>query len=284
MDIKLLKTDILSNNIPNFLIFEIYEYALAKQYIEYISNTINKSIKFYYSAKEVIYDIETNLKEDYLYIIYNDKNVTNDGYIVEKLILSNKNIIVCFEQINGSHQFPFIDKKSDFYKKYKNYIVTFKKLDNYTLLAYAEKLCKNNKCSIEQEKLIKLIEYCNNDLNILLNELNKIFILGQENSNILTQYLLDEGFIDYRETNIFDFINLILNKDKRAFEYNLRINESPVNILINLFNMSKKRLISSRNLVYKDIMKLSYKLYCGILDGSLDSSYVINYLLLRLFE
>jgi hypothetical protein len=117
-----------------------------------------------------------------------------------------------------------------------------------------------------------------------LNELDKIFILEQENSNVLTQYLLDEGFIDYRETNIFDFINLILNKDKRAFEYNLRINESPVNILINLFNMSKKRLFTSRNLFYKDIMKLSYKLYCGILDGTINSSYVIEYLLLRLFE
>ena len=69
MDIKLLKTDILSNNIPNFLIFEVYEYALAEQYIDYISSTINKPIKLYYSSKEVIYDIETNLKEDYLYII-----------------------------------------------------------------------------------------------------------------------------------------------------------------------------------------------------------------------
>lgn len=275
MDIKLLKTDILSNNIPNFLIFEVYEYALAKQYIEYISNTINKPSKFYYSAKEVIYDIETNLKEDNLYIIYNDKSITIDNTLINKLINSKRNIIVYYSEL---------DKRSTFYKNNKQYIVEFKKLDSYTLLAYANKLCKDKKCSIDQEKLMKLIEYCNNDLNILLNELDKIFILEQENSNILTQYLLDEGFIDYRETNIFDFINLILNKDKRAFEYNLRINESPVNILINLFNMSKKRLFISRNLFYKDIMKLSYKLYCGILDGTINSSYVIEYLLLRLFE
>lgn len=274
MDIKLLKTDILSNNIPNFLIFEVYEYALAEQYIDYISSTINKPIKLYYSSKEVIYDIETNLKEDYLYIIYNDKSVISDEDIVKALINSKKNIIVYYTEL---------DKRSSFYKNNKNYIVEFKKLDKNTLLAYAIKLCKDKKCSIDQGKLITLIEYCNNDLGILINELDKIFTLEQENSNVLTKYLLEEGFIDYRETNIFDFINLILNKDKKAFEYYLRINESPVNILINLFNISKKRFISSRNLFYKDVMKLSYNLYCRILSGTIDSSYSIKYLMLKVF-
>ena len=274
MDIKLLKTDILSNNIPNFLIFEVYEYALAEQYIDYISSTINKPIKLYYSSKEVIYDIETNLKEDYLYIIYNDKSVISDEDIVKALINSKRNIIVYYTEL---------DKRSSFYKNNKNYIVEFKKLDKNTLLAYAIKLCKDKKCSIDQGKLITLIEYCNNDLGILINELDKIFTLEQENSNVLTKYLLEEGFIDYRETNIFDFINLILNKDKKAFEYYLRINESPVNILINLFNISKKRFISSRNLFYKDVMKLSYNLYCRILSGTIDSSYSIKYLMLKVF-
>ena len=274
MDIKLLKTDILSNNIPNFLIFEVYEYALAEQYIDYISSTINKPIKLYYSSKEAIYDIETNLKEDYLYIIYNDKSVISDEDIVKALINSKRNIIVYYTEL---------DKRSSFYKNNKNYIVEFKKLDKNTLLAYAIKLCKDKKCSIDQGKLITLIEYCNNDLGILINELDKIFTLEQENSNVLTKYLLEEGFIDYRETNIFDFINLILNKDKKAFEYYLRINESPVNILINLFNISKKRFISSRNLFYKDVMKLSYNLYCRILSGTIDSSYSIKYLMLKVF-
>lgn len=274
MNIKLLKTDILSNNIPNFLIFEVYEYALAKQYIDYISSTLNKPIKLYYSSKEVIYDIETNLKEDNLYVIYNDKNVTIDDTLVDKLINSKRNIIIYYTEL---------DRRSSFYKNNKNYIVEFKKLDKDTLLAYAIKLCKDKKCSIDQDKLVTLIEYCNNDLGTLINELDKIFTLEQENSNVLTKYLLEEGFIDYRETNIFDFINLILNKDKKAFEYYLRINESPVNILINLFNISKKRFISSRNLFYKDVMKLSYNLYCRILSGTIDSSYSIKYLMLKVF-
>lgn len=275
MDIKLLKTDILSNNIPNFLIFEVYEYFLAKQYVDSISSTINKPIRFYHTAKEVIYDIESDIKEDCLYVVYNDKSVFDDNNVLVKIIDSNKNVILYYTGLDSS---------SSFYRENEKSIVVFKKLNTYTLLAYAEKLCRDKKCSISQEKLIKLIDYCNNDLSILIHELDKIFILEQENSNVLTQYLLDEGFIDYRETNIFDFINLILNKDRKAFDYYLRVTDSPVTILINIFNMSKNRLSSSRNLFYKDVMKLSYKIYCGILDGTFDSSYAINYLLLRIFE
>lgn len=274
MDIKLLKSDILCNNIPNFLIFNIEEYFLAKQYIEYISNTINKQAKYYFNYKEALYDIETNIKEDFLYIIYNDENLLKNFEYQDFSCYTDKNIILYFSNL---------DKKSSFYKKFEKYIVNFKKLDKNTLLAYAIKQCKVNKCSINQDKLIKLIEYCDNDLNILLNELDKIFILEQENSNILVDYLLDNNFIDYRETNLFDFINLILNRDIRAFEYFYRINESPITFLINMFNMSKKRLFSTRNLFYKDIMKLCYKVYCDILDGTFNSSYAISYIIMRIF-
>ena len=273
MDIKLLKSDILSNNIPNFLIFNVKEYSLAKQYIEYISNTVNKQSKYYFSYKEALYDMETNIKEDFLYIIYNDNSLIK-SYDSLNLSLYNKNIIIYFSDI---------DKSSNFYKKFEKYIVNFDKLDNNTLLAYALRLCKNNKCLIDQEKLIKLIEYCNNDLSILLNELDKIFILEQENSNVLVQYLLDNGSIDYRETNVFDFINLILNRDIKAFEYFNRINESPITFLINMFNMSKRKLFSTRNLFYKDIMKLCYGIYCGIIDGTFNASYAISYILMRIF-
>lgn len=276
MDIKLLKSDILSNNIPNFLIFNVEEYLLAKQYIDYISTTINRQVRYYSNSKEALYDIETNLKEDFLYIIYEDRNILSktDEYF-SKFKCSNRNIILYYNSL---------DKKSDFYKNNELYIVDFKKLDRKTLIAYAMKQFKIHRCTLNQDKLEKLIEYCNNDLNILSNELDKIFILEQENINVLVDYLLDNGFIDYRETNVFDFINLILNKDRKAFEYFNRIDESPVTFLINMFNMSKKRFISTRNLYYKDLMKLCYNVYCGVLDGTFGASYAISYILMRVFS
>lgn len=274
MEIKLLKSSILSNNIPNFLIFITEEQALSKQYIESMTNTLNKAFKYYSSAKEVIYDIETNLREDYLYIISNDKNLLHDKDLLGTLISSRRNVIVCFDEL---------DKSSDFYKSNKDYIVDFKKLDKYTLLAYAQKLCKAHKCRINQEKLITLIDYCNCDLGVLLNELDKIFLLEQENSNILVDYLLNNGFVDYRGASIFKFIDMALNKDINAFNYLSRLDDSPVSIVFNMYNIAKKRLLSTKNTFYGKVMQLCYKIYNGIIDGTLGADYAIKYLLMRLY-
>ena len=73
----LLKSDILSNNIPKFLIFVEEEQALAKQYLTTISKTLNKECKYYDTADNVIYDIQTDIKSDCIYVILNDKNLLN---------------------------------------------------------------------------------------------------------------------------------------------------------------------------------------------------------------
>lgn len=274
MDIKLLKSSILSNSIPDFLVFLTEEPALSKQYIESIASTLNKAFKYYNSTREVIYDVTTNLREDYLYIISNDKDLLSNQDLVDALIDLKRNVIVCFDSL---------DKSSNFYKANKNFIVEFKKLDEHTLLAYAQKLCKTHKCNINQDKLVTLIAYCNCDLGVLLNELDKIFLLEQENSNVLVDYLLNNGFVDYRDSSIFEFINMVLNKDPEAFNYLFRLNDSPVSIVFNMYNMAKKRLLSSKNTFYGMVMQLCHDAYNGIIDGTLGADYAIKYLLMRLY-
>ena len=275
MDIKLLKSSILSNSVPDFLVFITEEPALSRQYIESIASTLNKAFKYYNSAREVIYDMTTNLREDYLYVVSNDKDLLSNQDLVDALVDLRRNVIICFDSL---------DKSSNFYKVNKNFVVEFKKLDEHTLLAYAQKLCKTHKCNINQDKLITLIEYCRCDLGVLLNELDKIFLLEQENSNVLVDYLLNNGFVDYRDSNIFEFINMVLNKDPAAFDYLLRLNDSPVSIVFNMYNMAKKRLLSSKNTFYGTVMQLCHSVYSGIIDGTLGADYAIKYLLMRLYE
>lgn len=272
MDIKLLKSSILSNTIPNFMFFYIEEFALYEQYIKTISSTLNKEYKIYGNTHEIIYDIESNIKDDFIYVTFNDTTI--DESIIEYLIKLNKNIILCYNK----------DCKFDLLKKYDKYLVKFNKLDKETLLAYGQKLCKNNKCSITQENIIKLIDYCNNDLGIFLNELDKIFLLEQENSNVLVEYLLNEGFIDYRDVNIWKFIYLVIKKDKEAFNYFLKLNESPFTIIQNIYTQALKELKNSRNNDYVKLLKLCFNSSKGILDGTVDSNYAIKYILLRWFS
>ena len=269
MDIKLLKNDILTNNIPNFLIFLEEEPALSKQYIQHISSTLNKPYKYYDTADEVIYDTSTNLREDFVYIIYNDNKVLKNENYVKELSSIDRNIIVVFSDI---------DKKSDFYKNNKKYIVAFEKLDLYSILAYAQKLCKVNKVNIEQEKLIRLIENCDCCLGCVMNELDKIFILGQENSNILVDYMNKNGFPDYRKTNVYSFVNKVLSRDKTMFVDLMKIDESPVGIIYLIYNNARKRLIDTRNPLYGFIMQKCFEVYNGIIDGSMSDEYALKYM------
>ena len=269
MDIKVLKSSINTGNVPNFLIFVEEEPTLSKQYIRYVSDTVGKAYKYYDTMDSAIYDIQTNLKDDYVYVIYGDDKITKNLTYVDNLIALNRNIIVCL---------PTLDKNSNLYKIHKNYIVWFEKLDKYTLLAYANKLCKNNKTEVDQDKLLTLIEYCDCNLGEMLNELDKVFVLEQANSNLLIDYMMENGFSDYRETNVFKYVNKILNKDATAIKDAAKLDENAVSLTFMIYNQARTRLINSKNAYYGKVMKHCFDVYSKVIDGSINGDYALKYL------
>lgn len=275
MNIKALKGCILANNIPKFLIFNQQEPALAKQYVEKISNTLNKNLKYFDNLDELIIDIQSNISNDAIYIYL--KNEYDNKYIkyIDTCININKYIYLLFDNI---------DKKDNIYENYSDYIINFNKLDTYTILAYIEKVLKDNSIEINQELLIKLIENSNNNLGIILNELDKIIVLQQDNSNILMNYMLENGFSDYREINLFSFINKLLKKDITVFNEFYKLNESTVNILLNLYKQSRMKFIDTKNNAYLKIMKLTGIVLNKILDGTFDEKYALKYILIQIFN
>ena len=135
MEIKALRAGIFSNTIPNFLIFEAIEPALAKQYIDRISDTLSMKKSYYDTADEALYDITAGLKDDCLYIITDDDKVLKNEKYVENIISLNKHVIVMFSSIDRR-------RYSSFVKSFDKYIVVFDKLDELSLLRYAEKKCQ----------------------------------------------------------------------------------------------------------------------------------------------
>lgn len=276
MDIKLLKSCIFSNTIPNFLVFFVEEPALYRQYLNSISNTLNKDYEIYDTAREAIYDIESNIKDDHIYLIFDDVKIS--GEELSKLLDSGKNIILCYNDISSSQKLHGV------LSKYSSNVVEFRKIDRDTLLAYAIKLCKNNKCSVDTDVLIKLIDCCDCDLGIMINELNKIFLLEQSNSNLLVNYLINEGFIDYRDISLDRFVNSVISRDYDSFVIGQKIEDSPVTVLTAVYNSALNRLKSTRAIQYSKLMGLCFNIQKGILDGTIDSKYAIRYLLLRWFS
>lgn len=275
MNIKTLKTSILSNTIPKFLVFFVEEPALYRQYLHSISSTLGKDYELYSTVKEAIYDIETGIKEDHLYVVFDDVGVCEEE--IAKIAGFNKNVILCY----NCKQSELKLKNPHSLDAYKNNFVSFYKLDKDTLLAYATKLCKTNKCTIEQEVLIRLIDCCNNDLGIMMGELDKIFILEQSNSNVLVNYLLNKGFVDYRDVALIDFVGAVVRKDKEAVKMYQKIDDPPVTVLVVLYNYALDRLKATRNAEYVKLLKLCFSLQKGIVDGTINSGYAIRYLMYR---
>ena len=94
MNIKTLKASILSNTIPNFLVFFIEEPALYRQYIHSISSTLGKDYEIYSTVKEAIYDIETGIKEDHIYVVFDDVEIVGACGILYSPPLSNNLLII----------------------------------------------------------------------------------------------------------------------------------------------------------------------------------------------
>ena len=278
MDFKLLKASILQNTIPKFLIFIAEEQALCKQYLKSISSTIGLKYRFYDTADEVLYETATHLFDENLYVILNDNKISKNSNYIEELIKADRHIILYFTEF---------DTKNEIYKQYKDYFVIFNKLDKYTIVAYLNNLFKTNKIEVDQEKVELLVDYCDCDFGCCLNEADKIITLEQSNSNALFEYMLNNGFSDYRETNMFKFIQKILNKDKTLFDDQLRLNDSIIGLLTNLHKQASYRLAKatqSQEQHYGNIMQLCSLLDCGIKDGTINDKYVLDYLLIEVFK
>lgn len=272
MDIKLLKTSILQNNIPYFMAFVAEESALCKQYILNISSTLGKHYRYYDSADEVIYETSTNMKDDFIYIILNDQKIIKNPKYFEELSKINRHIILYFNEFDG---------KSEIYKKYSDYFVIFNKLDKYTILAYLLKILKDNKIEVDQNKLELLVDYCDCSLGKCLNELDKIIALGQASSNMVFDYMLENGFSDYRETDLFRFVQKVVNKNISAFDDASRLYDSVISVVVNLYKQARYKLLDKSAKHYVDVMKLSSMIDTGIKAGTINDKYALDYLLIK---
>lgn len=274
MEIKDLKSSILKNEVPSLVIFKTEEPILAKEFIKKMSTTLNKYYKYYNKLDEVLYEIDTNLKDDYLYIVLNDYSILSKSqeYLDALSKVKNRNIVLYFDEL---------DTTSSFYKLAKDRVVYFKHLSKPTLVAYAQTALKKNKIVITQERIEKLVDVCNCNYSILCNELDKIIALDQPTSNILLDYMLENGFPDYRQTNMFQFIKEVLKGNSEVFDLKNRLNDSTITFLLNLFRQSKNRLEATGDRKYANIMQLCSGLDGAIREGTINSDYILDYVLLK---
>jgi DNA polymerase III delta subunit len=93
--------------------------------------------------------------------------------------------------------------------------------------------------------------------------------------------MLNNNFPDYRKVNMFKFIYKILDKDTSLYAEQIKLNDTLISIVTNLYNNAKSRLEKTNNLKYANILKLCSEIDSSIKDGSISDAYALDYLLIK---
>lgn len=164
MDVATLKAKIKSKQLPSYLIFSGPEWKVQEIYINQISKITSKEIKRVDSITDIYSQLRNKslMKKPVIYIVRDDKELMTNEKIQQNLstILADNMLI---------HVLTSVDKRTKYYKAYKDTIVEFEALNEAILKKYIKKEINlsDKNCSI-------LIEICEHDFGKILLEIDKI--------------------------------------------------------------------------------------------------------------
>lgn len=217
MDASTIKSYIQTKTIPHFLIFTGSEWVIQKIFIDKISEVLGIEKRYVDSISDIYGSLRTRsiFDENRLYVIRDDKEVIHNEKIQEQLqqgLLKDNYLILLLTS-------P--DKRTKFYKAYKDDLCEFQPLKPQILRKYIQK-----ELPLSDKAAEKLMEVCENDYGRCLLELDKIkhymhFIEqhGDLDCNEVFEQLLADGTIYQPPKDaIFDFVDAILDRKVACFD------------------------------------------------------------------
>ena len=314
MDVSTLKAKIKSKQLPSYLIFSGDEWKVQQIYIQQIAKVTGKELKRIDSISS-IYNQLTNrsfMKINLIYIVRDDKNLMQNEKLQQQIQegLLGENILI--------HLITTVDKRTKFYKTYKDAIVEFGALDATVLRKYIKKELplSDRNCDI-------LIDICEHDYGRCLLEIDKIKRYAQAHPeeyddvgfDIYFKRLVEDGTIyEPPYDAIFDLVDAILDR-KVNLVFDLlnqayQVGEATMVMLSVLYNNAKAVLqlqtyrgdnvakgtgltgwqiknakshvgrYGEEELIY--ILRLIQKLESGIKTGTMEDEFAMQYLLVHI--
>lgn len=199
MDITSLKEQIESGNVLNtFVIFKCENTFIANQYYRAISHCLNKPIQYidtldsyFNKSKNIFGESEDN---NYLNVCYLD-----NFEVITNTLMGKKNLVIITKKV---------DKETE--KLYNDFIVDVPEIENWHIKDYIYSVLPG----IDRKYLDWLIDNCNNDINRIQNEIDKIICFDElQRQAVFEDMLSDNAFADITNKTIFDFTNAIQKKD-----------------------------------------------------------------------
>lgn len=242
MEISQVKADIKSNGLKSVYIFTGEELEVMNIYLKQMSMR-DKQLVRVDTFRQVYKDSKSPkmMGSPKLYVVRDDNEIlTNEK--IHKLLDNTDwlkvNILVVV--------FSNVDKRSKFYKTYKDSIVEFNSLDSKILKKYIQK-----QINLSDKNCDKLIEVCEGNYGRILLEIDKIknhakATQAEDMSNNVFELLLFDGTIYQPPKDaIFDFVDAVLNRSSKCFdlyEQCLAVGEASMVMLSVLYNNAKQTL------------------------------------------
>ncbi len=305
MNLTELKSQIVSKQLDNVYYFSGEDWKLINIYAHQIAKVSSKKIHYMDSIKDILGNIKsTSMLSSSCYVIYNDKEYLSDEKNWDKLKELVKKDIVIFV-------YNELDKRSKFYKRFKDDIIEFTHMNNEILTKHINKFIPLSSYNCE-----RLINACESDYGRICFEVEKIKYYDDTDCDKSCDELFEMSLINEQSNEtIFDLVDAILTKNTKAiamYDHFKRQGESNLAILQMLFNKARsvlqvqgytgngdicqvtglksgvvwgcKKLIgycSSEEL--KRIMKLVQYIEMSIKTGDIPEEIAVDYVLAELF-
>ena len=213
----------------NLIIFKLSDNDfIPKQYINEISNILNKDILYFNSIDELIDSFNS------IFSINNYLNV----FVCDSFDCNNQSI--------KNYKNTFIITKKVKSKIYSDNIIEIPKLEEWQYKDYVKSYVKN----ISDKDAEFLLHVCNKNIYRLSNEVNKLSIF-ENGSSMLNSFIDDGVFSDLSNKTIFDFTNALFHRDLdklRLIETEMsNIDIDDVGLLVTLYNNVKNVILIQLN-------------------------------------
>lgn len=306
MDVATLKAKIKSNQLPSYLIFSGTEWKVQQIYIEQIARVTGKETVRIDALLNLYWKLRNKsfVQKSVIYIVRDDKELMNSEKLQQQISngLLGDNMLI--------HLLTTVDKRTKFYKAYKDTIVEFEPLNDVVLKKYIKK-----EISLSDRNCDILADICEHDYGRCLLEIDKVKRyqqVYQDDGNHSFETLVADGTIHEPPYDaIFDLVDAILDRKvnlafdllRQAYE----VGEATMVMLSVLYTnakavlqvqthggdnlskatglsgwqiMSAKKHLnrySEKELIY--IVRLVQKIESGIKTGRMEDEFAMQYLL-----
>lgn len=318
MDVSTLKSHIKLKTISTFLIFSGPEWKVQQIYIEQIAKVTGKKTKRIDSVSEIYSKLRNRsfIQSGVIYIVRDDKELMNSEKLQQQIsggLLGDNMLILLLTSV---------DKRTKFYKAYKDSIIEFEALSDAMLKKYVLKEIK-----LSERNLQCLIDICEHDYGRILLEIDKIkryvstdrplfgYGRGGTEEDCCFEMLVKDGTIyEPPYDAIFDLVDAILDRNvNKAFnllQQSYAVGEATMVMLSVLYNNAKavlqvqtyqgNKITEGTGLTgwqiknakphvgrYSDeeliyIVQLVQKIESGIKTGRMEDEFAMQYLLTRI--